>query len=231
MIAHAGPCWLSMQKTDRHHLYGRMTDIAGELGFEEVPTYVDFKTRWRAAYERWRRVRRKARRLDKLAKRSNGDAQITTTQAPASGSYLLHTDGSWSRLLRRGGWAYRLKHQRGGPPMADSGTLKRSTNNRAEMFAVIHGLRQVPVGATVMIVSDSQYVLTGVSYLPRWKANDWRAGRPGHHRPLKNLKLWKELDQLVAQRRVSYRWVRGHSGDAANEQVNRLAQQAAGINI
>jgi hypothetical protein len=60
MIAHAGPCLPSMQKTDRHNLYGRMTDIAAGLGFEEVPIYLDFKSRWRTAYERWRRVRRKA---------------------------------------------------------------------------------------------------------------------------------------------------------------------------
>jgi ribonuclease HI len=38
--------------------------------------------------------------------------------------------------------------------------------------------------------------------------------------------LWKALDALASQHKVSWHWVRGHSGHAQNERCDQLATNA-----
>lgn len=42
-----------------------------------------------------------------------------------------------------------------------------------------------------------------------------------------NVDLWQPLIELVEQRRPTFRWVKGHSGDPMNDLVDRLAVAAA----
>ena len=82
----------------------------------------------------------------------------------------------------------------------------------------------MPPGDAVELVSDSQYVLKGLS--------EWRAGweRKGYKNSkgeqVANLALWKRLFALADARKVSTRWVRGHNGDPYNERADALANQA-----
>ena len=41
--------------------------------------------------------------------------------------------------------------------------------------------------------------------------------------PVKNVDLWKRLDELVAHHRVTWKWVKGHAGNADNERCDGLA--------
>ena len=92
------------------------------------------------------------------------------------------------------------------------------------MTAAIEGLSVVPEGASVELVSDSQYVLKGLS--------EWRAGweRKGFKNSkgeiVANLALWKRLFSIADARRVTTRWVRGHNGDVYNERADALANTA-----
>jgi ribonuclease HI len=101
------------------------------------------------------------------------------------------------------------------------------TNQIAELTAAIEGLTLVPAGAAVELVSDSQYVLKGLT--------EWRAGweRKGYRNskgdPVANLALWKRLFAAADQRRVSVRWVRGHNGDRCNEKADALAMWAVAL--
>ncbi|MDO5059895.1 MAG: ribonuclease HI, partial [Neisseria sp.] len=45
--------------------------------------------------------------------------------------------------------------------------------------------------------------------------------------PVKNAELWRELDGLVAQHDVSWKWVKGHAGHPGNERADALANQGA----
>lgn len=104
------------------------------------------------------------------------------------------------------------------------GFIGPGTNQIAELTAAIEGLTLVPPGAAVELVSDSQYVLKGLS--------EWRAGweRKGYKNSkgeqVANLALWKRLFALADARKVSTRWVRGHNGDPYNERADALANQA-----
>ncbi|MBL8304788.1 MAG: ribonuclease HI [Ideonella sp.] len=104
------------------------------------------------------------------------------------------------------------------------GFIGPGTNQIAELTAAIEGLSRVPAGQGVELVSDSQYVLKGLS---EWRAGWERRGfRNAKGEPVANLALWKRLFAIADERKVRTRWVRGHNGDVYNERADALANQA-----
>lgn len=104
------------------------------------------------------------------------------------------------------------------------GYIGLGTNQIAELTAALEGLQVVPEGAVVELVSDSQYVLKGLS---EWRAGWERKGyRNAKGEPVANLALWKKLFAVADARKVSTRWVRGHNGDVYNERADALANKA-----
>jgi ribonuclease HI len=104
------------------------------------------------------------------------------------------------------------------------GFIGHGTNQIAEITAAIEGLSRVPEGASVELVSDSQYVLKGLSeWRAGWERRNWRNSK---NEPVANLALWQRLFAVADARRVGVRWVRGHNGDPYNETADRLANEA-----
>jgi ribonuclease HI len=98
------------------------------------------------------------------------------------------------------------------------------TNQVAELTAAIEGLARTPVGAQVTLISDSQYVLKG---LTEWRAGWERRGmRTADGSPVKNVELFKRLYKLADERKVTAQWVKGHNGDKYNEEADKLATSA-----
>lgn len=97
-----------------------------------------------------------------------------------------------------------------------------TTVNRMELMAPIVGLGVLEEKSHVTIYTDSQYVAHSVSkgWMYRWKENRWR-GADGL--PVKNLDLWKILDQYLDFHDVTFAWVRGHTGIPENERCDVLA--------
>ena len=64
----------------------------------------------------------------------------------------------------------------------------------------------------------------GISeWLAAWKLRGWKTA---NKKAVKNQDLWQQLDTATVRHRVDWRWVRGHAGNAGNEQVDRLANAA-----
>ena len=104
------------------------------------------------------------------------------------------------------------------------GYVGLGTNQVAEISAAIEGLRVTPHGASVRIVSDSQYVLKGISeWRKGWERRGWKNTKG---EPVANSELWKTLFALVDARKVSVQWVRGHNGHPQNERADALAGKA-----
>lgn len=121
-------------------------------------------------------------------------------------------------------WGAVLLAPGSGEIAAHKGFIGHGTNQIAELTAAIEGLSLTPEGAQVELVSDSQYVLKG---LTEWRAGWERKGfRNSKGETVANLALWKRLFALADQRDVSTRWVRGHNGDFHNEQADQLANAA-----
>lgn len=102
-----------------------------------------------------------------------------------------------------------------------------TTNNRMALrgaIATIAELSQEGPTAPIVFVSDSQYLVKGMSeWVVGWRARGWR--RKGGE--IENLALWQELVNVAAGFSISWKWVRGHSGHPKNEYVDDLAVRAA----
>ncbi|MFZ2649719.1 MAG: ribonuclease H [Burkholderiaceae bacterium] len=139
--------------------------------------------------------------------------------------WLAYTDGACApRNPGPAGWGAVLLPPTGQPASEHYGFIGPGTNQIAELTAAIEGLSRVPPDAAVELVSDSQYVLKGLS--------EWRAGweRKGFKNSkgacVANLALWQRLFALADARKVTTRWVRGHNGDRYNERADELANLA-----
>ncbi len=139
----------------------------------------------------------------------------------------LFTDGACSGNPGPGGWAFILRHLRSGKELERSGAEPLTTNNRMELMGVIQGLEALKRPTAVELVSDSTYVLKGLSeWLPKWKANDWKRRERDRWVEVKNEDLWRRLDQLRAKHRIHVTHIRGHAGHVENERCDALAVAA-----
>lgn len=99
-----------------------------------------------------------------------------------------------------------------------------TTNNRMELQAAIEALKALKRGCEVELYTDSQYVRLGVlEWLGNWKLSKWKTA---NKKPVKNRDLWESLDQQLSRHKVSWHWVKGHSGNAGNEKADSLANHA-----
>ena len=86
------------------------------------------------------------------------------------------------------------------------------------------GLEALSRHCNVRLHTDSQYVRNGIlQWLDRWKKRAWRTANGA---PVKNIDLWRRLDEVTQAHRVEWIWVKGHSGVAGNEEADRLAGEA-----
>jgi ribonuclease HI len=92
-----------------------------------------------------------------------------------------------------------------------------------ELMAAIKGLQALTRACEVDLYTDSQYLRQGMmDWMSGWKKNGWRNSKK---EPVKNVDLWKILDDLAAQHQITWHWVKGHSGHIENELADALANQ------
>jgi ribonuclease HI len=136
----------------------------------------------------------------------------------------VFTDGACSGNPGPGGWGAILRS--GAHEKEISGGERLTTNNRMELMAAIRALEAIHKPSTVVIHTDSKYVMDGITrWLPRWKKNGWKTA---DKKPVKNEDLWRALEAECERHHATWRWVRGHAGHAENERADALARGAIG---
>ena len=104
------------------------------------------------------------------------------------------------------------------------GAEQETANNLMELTGAIQALEVVRRRSTVDLFTDSTYVSDGITkWLPNWKKNDWIRD---NKRQIRNVDLWKRLDQLNSMHDINWNWVAGHSGNEGNERADKLARSA-----
>jgi len=136
----------------------------------------------------------------------------------------LATDGSCLGNPGPGGWAALLRFN--GTEKLLTGSEKDSTNNRMEITAVIEGLTSLTEKCSVVISTDSRYVIDAFEkgWIKGWLKRGWKNSKK---EPVKNKDLWLLLIPQVERHDVRWTWVKGHSGDPDNERVDAAAREAA----
>ncbi len=135
----------------------------------------------------------------------------------------IYTDGSCLNNPGNGGWAaIIIDHKK---KIQIKGSKKNTTNNQMELLAPIKALKKIRKGSNVEIFTDSKYVKIGITeWIHNWKNNGWKtAGK----QPVKNKDLWSELDNLTKDFNVKWCWVKAHSTDTLNNEVDLIAREAA----
>lgn len=139
----------------------------------------------------------------------------------------LYTDGACSGNPGPGGWAYILDHPASGQSIQASGAVRETTNNRMELMGVIEGLSTLKRACQVELITDSQYVAKGImEWMPNWKRQGWMRKEQGKLKPVMNVDLWQQLDELLARHKVVVEHVLGHRGHPENEACDRMAVAA-----
>lgn len=126
------------------------------------------------------------------------------------------TDGACSGNPGPGGWAWATRDGR-----QASGGEARTTNQRMEIRAALEAVRALD--GPLLVISDSAYVVNCFrdGWWKGWIARGWVTSA---RKPVVSRDLWEPLVTLVEDRGdVTFRWVKGHSGDPMNDLVDALA--------
>lgn len=146
---------------------------------------------------------------------------------------MIHvwTDGSCYPNPGPGGIAWVRVDEDGVVTEHSRGILAPTTNNVAEVAAVVSALAAIREPAEVTVHSDSAYVCSPIAkgWLSAWQERGWvTAGdRP---KPIANREWWEEMARQVAYHRsVTMVHLKGHQGDRWNERCDVLAGEARRI--
>lgn len=135
----------------------------------------------------------------------------------------IYTDGSCLGNPGPGGYGAVLLFGQHSKELSQG--FVHTTNNRMELLATIEALASLTETCKVDLTTDSQYVKNGINqWIKNWRKNGWRTS---DKKPVKNVDLWKRLDEQVKLHQVDWHWVKGHSGHPMNERCDVLARDAA----
>ncbi len=132
----------------------------------------------------------------------------------------IYTDGACSGNPGPGGWGAILEY--GSVRKEISGGEADTTNNRMELTAFIKALEMLKEPCDITLCSDSKYVIDALQkgWAKGWRAKNWIKS---DRKPALNKDLWEHLLNLVEAHKLTYVWIKGHSGYAENERCDALA--------
>jgi len=158
----------------------------------------------------------------------SGKKRPAASGAPAKprvspeGAVIIYTDGGSLGNPGPGGWGVVILD--GGKRRELSGGYRLTTNNRMELTACLMALESLGEPASVIMHSDSKYVVDGImkGWAAGWRGRGWMRTRT---EKAKNADLWARLLALCERHRVEFRWVKGHAGVEENERCDFLVNQ------
>jgi ribonuclease HI len=161
-------------------------------------------------------------------KRRRRPAQPEQPVEARAGEVLVWTDGACRGNPGPGGWAAIVVAPGGGGTAELSGGAAHTTNNRMEYTAALEGLRSLPPGSSVCIVTDSRLMLDSMTkWIAGWKRKGWKTAAGD---PVKNQDLVQALEAEIGRHaQVRWHWVRGHETgtEHAHKVLNDRADQLA----
>jgi len=150
------------------------------------------------------------------------DLNQTTRREKKTNMVELYADGACSGNPGPGGYGVILRY--GEKSLELSGFAPHTTNNRMELTGVIEGLRHLKRPCRVRVITDSSYVIKGMTeWIKGWIRRKWINSQK---KPVMNRDLWEALLELSKTHTIDWIWVAGHSGHRENERCDELARAA-----
>ena len=135
---------------------------------------------------------------------------------------VIYTDGACKGNPGEGGWGAVIENKKSVKKLY--GYEKNTTNNRMEIVAAIKALKTFSEKSDIIIYTDSKYLMNGINdWINNWKKNNWKTS---NKKDVKNVDLWKIIDELNLKHNIDWNWVKGHSGNPGNEMADDLANLA-----
>lgn len=134
----------------------------------------------------------------------------------------IFIDGVCRKDRGPGGWGVILT--KGSAQKELSGSDVETTQNRAEMTALITALSTLSRPCVVEIVTSSQYLVSGsCQWLENWKRNDWKTK---NNAPVKNADLWAAIDDMFQRHSVAFTTVPENEKANLERRASKLANRA-----
>lgn len=150
---------------------------------------------------------------------------------------VIYSDGACANNPGPGGWATEIRRE-DGIATTHSGGYRLSTNNRMELWAVVHALRQLEIEQLldcrpIEVVTDSGYLVKNFPLIEAWKRRKWNTFGGGWQAsaPVKNRDLWEQLDDLGSRCQLTLRQIlrTAEEGNVTCDKLACLARKASGL--
>jgi ribonuclease HI len=159
-----------------------------------------------------------------LLDRREGEYLVESIEKHDNQILKLYTDGCFLEKHKKGAFAVLIEKING---LLDLLTepVNETSSSLIELIAVIEGIKKVKSVNSLRIISDSRYVIKGLTeWMFNWKLNDWHTAQG---EKVKNIEYWQEFDQLTIGKYIEFEWVKGHSFHQENTLCDFYAKQAA----
>lgn len=134
---------------------------------------------------------------------------------------IAYTDGACKGNPGPGGWGALIRTLTGEIELF--GGSDNVTNNQMELTAAIQVMDFFKDPTYIHIITDSEYLINGASkWIDGWRKRGWKTASGD---VVKNVELWKKIDAYLTYHTITWKWVKGHSGDAGNERADILANK------
>lgn len=148
--------------------------------------------------------------LRTLVERIPLNPSIDPAVALQEGKVVIYTDGACDGNPGPGGYGVVLSYKENRNEI--SGGFALTTNNRMELMAVIMALQTLKGRRSVVLYSDSSYVVSGIQkgWVKKWREQDWKRTEKKALVNVKNADLWKQLLELCEAHDREFVQVPGH---------------------
>lgn len=153
--------------------------------------------------------------------RRNSQYQFYTLDSSSEKLTELYTDASFSSKTQKGGYAFIIKDLEGNSKIASFESL-HTKSTLLELTAVIEGLKILKKIDRIRVLTDSVYVVKGISeWLPMWKLNKWMTC---NGEKVKNIDTWLEADALTDNKYIEFKWIKAHTNHFENSLCDLYAK-------
>lgn len=136
---------------------------------------------------------------------------------------IIYTDGSSRGNPGPGGWGSIVISEKEVKELG--GREDMTTNNRMELMAAIEGVRAADADDSIIVYSDSQYVIKGITeWIEGWQIKGWRNSQK---KAVVNKDLWLMLLEVTQNKKIEWKFVRGHEDNAGNIRCDEIATMMA----